>query len=92
MSDEKLNEAIVELENYFLGEGGECGEKLFVDFAKTNKQKFLSAKINQSTENNFEFTELYQDFQIIYENKLESIILKSGLTIDEFYDLLKIVK
>ena len=66
--DEILNETIKGIEDYFFGTEGECGEKLFIDFAKENKQKFLDAKLTSSTENKLEFyTDLYQTFQgILY--------------------------
>jgi hypothetical protein len=92
MNDEKLINAIKFVEDYYLGDGEECGERLFIDFAKKNKKVFLDAKINNSTENNFIFTELYNQFQGIYEAKLEQIILESGLSTDDFYEGLKNVK
>ena len=33
----------------------ECGEKLFIDFAKKHKSKFIDCKLNESTENKFEY-------------------------------------
>ena len=59
------------------------------------KNEFTNCKLNESTENKFEyliinnlyyrFTNLHQEFQLTYENKLEYLISKSGLTVDEFY-------
>ena len=78
--DEILNETIKGIEDYFFGTEGECGEKLFIDFAKENKQKFLDAKLTSSTENKLEFyTDLYQNFKGIYENKLEELVNKFNM-------------
>jgi hypothetical protein len=53
-NEEKIGTAIKHIEEYYLGEGEECGEQLFIEFAKKNKKVFLDAKINDSTQNNFE--------------------------------------
>ena len=60
VDDDIINDTIETLENYLFGKSGDCGEKLFIDFAKNNKQHFIDAKLGQSTENNFEFSE-YND-------------------------------
>lgn len=54
MSDDKIIESIECLEKYFFGESGECGEKLFIDFAKKHNNEFINSKISDSTENKFE--------------------------------------
>ena len=54
MSDEKIDESIEVLEKYFFGDGEECGERLFLDFAKEYKSEFINSKISDSTENKFE--------------------------------------
>ena len=93
MNEDKLDESIQMIENYFFGEVGDCGEKLFLDFARENKKVFLNAKLNESTENKFEFTQLHTQFQLVYENKLEEMINKSGMSIDEFYEgIRKVIK
>ena len=86
MNEDKLDESIEMIENYFFGESGDCGEKLFLDFAREHKIEFLNAKLNESTENKFEFTQLHSQFQSLYEKKLEEVINKSGISIDEFYE------
>ena len=85
--DEILDNTIKGIEDYFFGTGDECGEKLFIQFAKENKQKFLDAKLSSSTENQFEFyTDLYQTFQGIYENKLEELVNKFNMNSEQFYN------
>jgi hypothetical protein len=91
-SDESLNSALILIENYYFGEGENCGERLFIDFAKKHKTVFLNSKISESTENKFEFTELFQEFQVVYEQKLEELIKQAGLSIDSFYEGIKRVK
>ena len=39
----------------------------------------------------FRFTDLYQEFQGIYEKKLEELIYSCDTTPDEFFDALKTV-
>jgi hypothetical protein len=91
MNDEKLINAIKRIEDYYFGEGEDCGERLFIDFARKNRQAFLGSKLNNSSENDFIFTELHNQFQTIYESKLESLVISSDLTVDEFYEMLKLV-
>ena len=86
VDDELLDETIETIENYLFGKGDNCGEKLFIDFAKENKKYFVNAGLCKSTENNFKFTELFQQFQIIYEKKLEELIKSKGLTSEQFYN------
>ena len=86
IDDQLLDEAIETIENYLFGKGDNCGEKLFIDFAKENKKYFVNAGLCKSTENNFKFTELFEQFQIIYEKKLEELIKSKGLTSEQFYN------
>ena len=86
VDDQSLDDTIETIENYLFGKGDNCGEKLFIDFAKSNKKYFVNAGLGKSTENNFKFTELFQQFQIIYEQKLEELIKSKGLTSEQFYN------
>ena len=85
IDDDLINDTIEALENYLFGKNGDCGEKLFIDFAKDNKKHFAEANLGKSTENNFLFSELYKNFQYIYEKKLEEIINSCGMTSEQFY-------
>ena len=85
IDDDLINDTIEALENYLFGKNGDCGEKLFIDFAKDNKKHFAEANLGKSTENNFIFSELYKNFQYIYEKKLEEIINSCGMTSEQFY-------
>ena len=42
--------------------------------------------MGKSTENNFKFSELFEQFQVIYEEKLEKIINSKGITSEQFYN------
>ena len=85
IDDDLINDTIETLENFLFGKKGDCGEKLFLDFAKENKKHFANANLGKSTENNFLFSELFKNFQNIYEKKLEEIINSCGLSSDQFY-------
>ena len=85
IDDDLINDTIETLENFLFGKSGDCGEKLFLDFAKENKKHFANANLGKSTENNFLFSELFKNFQNIYEKKLEEIINSCGLSSDQFY-------
>ena len=61
MEDEKLNSTIIKIEGYFFSDdeqrkdpSRDCGEKIFMDFAKSNRDTFIKCKLNESTENKFE--------------------------------------
>jgi hypothetical protein len=67
MQDDKIDESIRLIEEFFFNEediersdedyktyNKECGEKLFIDFAKKYKKEFMNCKLNKSTENKFE--------------------------------------
>ena len=88
IDDDLLDETIEIIENYLFGKGDNCGEKLFIDFAKANKKYFENAGLGKSTENNFKFSELFQQFQVIYEQKLEQLINSKGITSEQFYNAL----
>ena len=85
IDDDLINDTIETLENFLFGKKGDCGDKLFLDFAKENKKHFANANLGKSTENNFLFSELFKNFQNIYEKKLEEIINSCGLSSDQFY-------
>ena len=42
IDDTLLDDTIKTIENYLFGKGDNCGEKLFIDFAKTNKKKLIA--------------------------------------------------
>ena len=86
--EDYLEDTISSLEEYFFGEGPNNGENLFINFAKNNKERFKKANISNSTENNFEFTELHKEFQKIYEKKIEEIINKNKMSVEGFYNCL----
>ena len=86
VNDQVLDDTIEEIEKYLFGKGDNCGEKLFIDFAKANKKYFENAGLGKSTENNFKFSELFEQFQVIYEEKLEKIINSKGITSEQFYN------
>ena len=81
-----LDETIEAIENYLFGKGDDCGETLFINFARANKKYFENAGLGKSTENNFKFSELFQQFQVIYEEKLEQIINTKGINSQQFYN------
>ena len=85
IDDDVINDAVEALENFLFGKEGDCGEKLFIDFAKENKEHFAKANLDKSTENNFVFSELFKNFQTIYEKKLEEIINSCGINSEQFY-------
>ena len=86
IDDQLLDDTIKAIENYLFGKGDNCGERLFIDFAKENKKYFINSKIGKSTENDFKFSELFQQFQVIYEQKLEELIKSKGITSEQFYN------
>lgn len=90
MGDELLDDTMEAIEEYFFGECKDCcGETLFIQFAKEKKDIFLKAKLSHSTENQFDFyTDLYKQFQCIYESKLGELITKSKMTVESFYEAL----
>ena len=86
IDDQVLDDTIEAIENYLFGKGDNCGEALFINFARANKQYFENAGLGKSTENNFKFSELFQQFQVIYEEKLEQIINTKGINSEQFYN------
>ena len=59
MSDEKIDQAVKNIEDFFFTNvdhlNKECGEKLYIDFAKEHKNEFINCKLSNSTENKFEY-------------------------------------
>ena len=85
IDDDIIDDTVETLENFLFGKSGDCGEKLFIDFAKENKAHFANANLGKSTENNFLFSELFKNFQNIYEKKLEEVIKSCGISSEQFY-------
>jgi hypothetical protein len=59
MNDNKLDNTLKIIEDYYFGEGKDCGEQLFINFAQIHKDKFKKFKLSDSTENNFEYYFIY---------------------------------
>lgn len=54
MTDDKLEQTIKIIEDYFFGTQDDCGEQLFINFSREHKDVFKNFKTSESTENRIE--------------------------------------
>ena len=85
MSDEKFEQAMEKIQSFYFGDTEDSGEAMFEKFASKHAEKFKVAPEDfEDAEHKLEYTEVYKEFQKIFEEKIESLIKDSGVDQEEF--------
>jgi hypothetical protein len=85
----KMEDAMREIEDFYFGEEEDAGEQMFNKFAATHAAKFVGFNSVYEDEHTLEQTTAYQQFQTLFEAKLEEIVARNGLTVPVFFEQLK---
>lgn len=77
----RMEAAMRKIEDFYFGDEEDAGEKIFNQFAQTHAHHFHSAVDAEGEENKLEYTVAYNEFQHLFEHKLEEMISSEGLSI-----------
>ena len=87
---ERMEEAMRKIEDFYFGEEEDTGEQLFNNFAEKYAEQFAGFTKNvQQQEHKLEHTIAYQEFQQIFETKLDEIVSSCGLSVNVFFEQLQ---
>lgn len=77
------------IEDFYFSDDPEAGEQLFMRFAVKHSHHFRPGMNPFGEENKLEHTQAYQEFQALFERKLEELVTAEGLSVNEFFNLVK---
>lgn len=77
------------IEDFYFGDSDNSGEQIFNNFAQTRAHLFTADMKATESENKLKHTLAYQEFQSLFETKLDDLISSEGLTVDDFFRLLQ---
>lgn len=89
MEMEYLERVMRKVEDFYFGDGECTGEQLFNAFAKKHSHHFSASMNVTETENKIEHTLAYQEFQQLFESKIDEIVRSEGRPVEEFFKLLQ---
>ena len=67
----KLEEIMDHVEDFYFGDDENSGEAMFAKFAEKHAPLFDDDCDAGETENKLEYTTVYQEFQLLFEKKIE---------------------
>lgn len=85
---ERMEQAMKKIEDFYFGDDPDAGEQLFKRFAVKHSQHFRPGMNPFGEENKLEYTAAYQEFQELFEKKLDELISSEGLTVPQFFNLI----
>ncbi len=69
---EKVQEAMQKIEAFYFDEGEDSGEQIFNRFAEKHAHLFEDKFKAGEAENKLEYTQVFKEFQELFESKIES--------------------
>jgi hypothetical protein len=69
----KLETIMDQVEDFYFGDQEDSGQAMFARFAEKHAQLFADDCDAEASENKLEYTVVYQEFQQIFEKKIEGM-------------------
>ena len=82
---ERMERAIRKIEDFYFGDDENNGEQMFNNFAHTYSHLFSADMTATDSENKIEHTLAYQEFQKMFEAKLDELVQSESLSVEEFF-------
>lgn len=82
---DKIDQTMRKIEDFYFGEEGDSGEQMLSNFASKHSHLFGRHMRATEVENRLEHTLAYQEFQGIFEAKLDELVRSEGLSVPEFF-------
>jgi hypothetical protein len=89
MDSQYLDRVMRKVEDFYFGDGDCTGEHLFNTFAKRHAHLFSASMKATEFENKLEHTLAYQEFQQLFESKIDEMVRSEGRPVEEFFKLLQ---
>ena len=89
MSEDKIQKAMDTISDFYFGESEDSGEAMFQHFAQKHHEKFQKDQDVIMDEHKLEYTEAYKEFQQLFEEKIEQLIINAGVSQEEFVEAIK---
>lgn len=89
MNSQYLDRVMRKVEDFYFGDGECTGEQIFNTFAKRHAHLFTAESKATGAENKLEHTLAYQEFQQLFESKIDEIVRSEGRSVEEFFKLLQ---
>ncbi|CAG9310573.1 unnamed protein product [Blepharisma stoltei] len=86
---ERIERTMRKIEDFYFGDEGDSGEQMLSSFAEKYSHLFNRHMRATEVENRLEHTLAYQEFQNIFEAKLDELVSSEGWTVDQFFSELK---
>ena len=80
-----MERAMRKIEDFYFGDDENTGEQIFNSFASKHASLFSSEMVVTECENKLEHTLAYQEFQSLFDTKLDELIRSENLTVEEFF-------
>ena len=84
MISEKMQKAMDTIQDFYFGDSEDCGEVMFKKFAEKHSKTFKKGKDQPPDEHKLEYTQVYNEFQDVFEKKIEELIEKAECSQEEF--------
>ena len=88
-SIERMERAMRKIEDFYFGEDENTGEQIFNTFARKYSHLFTAEMKVTENENKIEHTLAYQEFQKLFEEKLDELVRSEGMNVEEFFKILQ---
>jgi hypothetical protein len=82
----KMEQAMTAIEEFYFGDEEDAGETMFNNFAKVHAHHFAGYSSVYQDEHKLEHTAAYQQFQTLFENKLEEIVSQHDISVSVFFE------
>ena len=82
---ETIEKVMSKVEQFYMGEGEECGEAIFNKFAEKHASLFEGDFEGEDAEQKLEYTEVFNEYQQLFEGHIEKMITESDVSIQDFF-------
>lgn len=81
----QVERAMRKIEDFYFGDEENTGEEIFNSFASKYANLFSAEMVVTESENRIEHTLAYEEFQKLFESKLDELIRSENITVEDFF-------
>ena len=88
VSEEQVQQIMNDIEMFYFSDGDDSGEAIFNRFAEKHHESFEEGCDATQMENKLEYTQIYKEYQDLFESKIEEIIKRAAVDPEEFLKMM----